>query len=116
MRVNHAYRTAAAIGISVAALSGCKKSETPAADSGVTPTRFAFNAACPIDPEKGISFKAPTTEYKGVTIGFCCGDCIKTWEEWPDTKKDEFVAAEKKAMDAETPPAETPENPEHPDH
>lgn len=116
MKIRNTYRTIAALGICAAALSGCKKSETPAADAGAVRTKFAFNAACPVQPDKGVSMRAPTVEYKGLTIGFCCEDCPKTWAEWPDSKKDEFVAAEKKALEVEGTPAEMPEMPETPDH
>jgi len=112
MKIKHAHRTLAVLGICVAALSGCKKSETPAAGAGAVPAKFAFNAACPIHPDKAVPMKAVTSEYAGVTIGFCNGDCVKTWEEWPATKKDEFIAAEKKALEVDALP-EVPETPEH---
>lgn len=114
MNISHAYRTLAVLGIGVAALSGCKKSETPPSQGGSGTTRkIAFNAACPIQPDHGVSLKAPTVEYQDMTVGFCCGDCLEMWNEWPESKKDEFIAKEKKAIEAKAPPTEIPETPDH---
>lgn len=35
---------------------------------------------------------APTVEWKGHVIGFCCPGCDAEFLEWPDDKKDAFVA------------------------
>jgi len=113
MKINYAYRTLAALSVCVVTLSGCKKSETPAASGSATTTKIAFNAACPIQPDHGVSYKAPTVEYKDMTIGFCCSDCPETWNGWPESTKDEFIAKEKKAIEADAPPADLPETPDH---
>gem|GEM_PF-1659696 len=108
--LKNAYRTVAVLGVCAAVLTGCKKKET-ASSGGATPS-VAFNASCPIQPEKGVSLRAPTVMYKGTVIGFCCSDCPAKWEEWPESKKDEFVAAQKKALAEQMPkvPGETPDH------
>jgi len=52
------------------------KGEQPAA---------AVNKLCPVEHENAVDPTAPTTVYKGKTIGFCCDDCIKKFESNPDS-------------------------------
>lgn len=42
-----------------------------------------FNAICPIGGEK-VDPSAPTVEYKGKKIGFCCAGCIEEFQEDPE--------------------------------
>jgi len=49
------------------------------------------NAMCPIGNEP-VEDDGGRTTYKGKTIGFCCPGCIKKFNAWDETKKDEFVA------------------------
>lgn len=111
MTLKTTYRTLAVLGICSALLTGCKKEEGSAAGDGSSPA-LAINASCPIMPENGVSLKAPTVQYNGMTIGFCCAECVDKWNAWPDSKKAEFIAAEKKAK-----AGNMPENPAgNPDH
>jgi len=57
------------------------KGEQPAAGKVV-------NAMCPVEKDNAVDPTAPTTVYKGKTVGFCCDDCIKKFERDPDS----FVA------------------------
>lgn len=41
------------------------------------------NTVCPITKEP-IAKDGPTVSYKGKTIGFCCSDCVKTFNENPE--------------------------------
>ena len=56
------------------------KGEQPAADS-----TKVINALCPVEKENAVDPTAPTTVYKGKTVGFCCDDCIKKFERDPDS-------------------------------
>lgn len=49
-----------------------------------------INAMCPIGKEP-IQKSAPTVQYKGHTLGFCCPGCDKAFLDWSEDKKDEFV-------------------------
>ena len=57
-----------------------KKGEEPAADS-----TKVINTLCPVEKENAVDPTAPTTVYKGKTVGFCCDDCIKKFERDPDS-------------------------------
>lgn len=110
MMPKNAYRTLAVLGICAAMLGGCKKKETAA--SGNSTPAIAFNTSCPIQPGEAISLRTPTVVYKGNVIGFCCGDCPAKWEAWSEAKKDEYVAAQKKAIADKMPktPGEAPDH------
>ena len=54
------------------------KGEQPAADGQ------PVNKLCPVEKENAVDPTVATTEYEGKTIGFCCDDCIKTFERDPD--------------------------------
>ena len=69
-----------------AAVGGCKKSNSASGP-------VAINANCPIMTQNAVSTKADTVEYNGVTIGFCCNECVDDWNGWTDEKKAEFVTA-----------------------
>jgi len=56
-----------------------KKGEQPAADS-----TKVVNKMCPVEKDNAVDPTAPTTSYKGKTVGFCCDDCIKKFERDPD--------------------------------
>jgi YHS domain-containing protein len=43
----------------------------------------AVNKFCPVTKE-AVDPKVPTVEYKGMTIGFCCEDCVKEFKADPD--------------------------------
>lgn len=79
-------RFALVLGVA-AALSGCKKSESGSSAPA------AINANCPMMPENAVSTKAPTVQYNGVTIGFCCEECVEKWNAWTDQQKADFVKA-----------------------
>jgi YHS domain-containing protein len=58
----------------------------PTTMPAVTPTTtpsVAINKFCPVTRE-AVDPKIPTMQYKGMTIGFCCEDCIKDFKADPE--------------------------------
>jgi YHS domain-containing protein len=58
---------------------------TASADPTTQPTTkpMISNKLCPVTKE-AVDPKIQTVEYKGMTIGFCCEDCIKEFKADPD--------------------------------
>ena len=56
-----------------------KKDEQPVADKNKPVNKF-----CPIEPEHAVDATVATSTHKGKVVGFCCEDCIKTFERDPD--------------------------------
>jgi hypothetical protein len=50
-----------------------------------------MNGICPLTGWD-VEADAPTRQYKGHTIGFCCGACPGKWDRWSEAQKDAFVA------------------------
>lgn len=46
-------------------------------------TKKIWNAVCPVMGNK-VNPKAPTVEYKGKIIGFCCAGCDATFKKDPE--------------------------------
>jgi len=42
-----------------------------------------YNKICPVTRE-AVDPKVPTVQYKGLTIGFCCEDCVKDFKADPE--------------------------------
>ncbi|MHC4216950.1 MAG: hypothetical protein ACYSU7_00705 [Planctomycetota bacterium] len=66
-------------------LSGCSSTQKSDVSMGV------INDVCPMSG-RPVSPDAPTIEYAGDTIGFCCGGCVAPWESLTRPEKDAFVA------------------------
>lgn len=76
-----------------ALLGGCAsshKENCPKPD--LTANTGTVNKVCPVVMEDGIGKDAPTRQWKGQTVGFCCDDCLPKWDSWSDAKKDEALA------------------------
>ena len=73
---------AACLIVSVSVLAGAGSA---AADPTTTPTTqpMAVNKFCPVTQE-AVDPKVPTMQYKGLTIGFCCEDCINDFKADPE--------------------------------
>ena len=56
-----------------------------AADPTTMPTTapMVANKFCPVTRE-AVDPKVPTVEYNGMTIGFCCEDCVKEFKAHPE--------------------------------
>lgn len=81
-----------------ACVCGCSSSQGSSASAGgaeaSASARYAapVNKFCPIMNEHAVPGADPTTvTYKGQTVGFCCADCIDTWEKMPDALKDKAL-------------------------
>jgi len=67
---------------------------------GSTTASKPINDVCPI-LDNPIPANAPTVEWSGHTIGFCCPGCDTDFLAWPDEKKQAFVARFVSAVSAE---------------
>jgi YHS domain-containing protein len=58
---------------------------TASAEPTTMPTTapMVVNKLCPVTHE-AVDPKIPTVQYKGLTIGFCCEDCIKDFNANPE--------------------------------
>ncbi|QQS09077.1 MAG: hypothetical protein IPK69_00130 [Phycisphaerales bacterium] len=57
-----------------------------AAQAQVQPAPKPINKLCPI-MENEVDAEAPTRQFKGVTIGFCCPGCDRKWDRKSDDAK-----------------------------
>ena len=60
--------------------------EEPVAAASATVKPDPVNKICPI-MESEVDKDAPTRQFKGVTIGFCCPGCDRKWDRQSDEKK-----------------------------
>lgn len=88
---------ATALAIGIVALAGCETTESDdMSSSATTQTSMGMvNDTCPISG-KAVPEGAPTRQYHGYTIGFCCAGCPGQWDKWSDEKKSEYLSS---AMD-----------------
>ena len=66
-------------------LAGCATTDKADVSMG------AVNDVCPISG-RAVDPIAPTVEYQGKDVGFCCGGCVSPWDKMSDTEKDAFLA------------------------
>jgi hypothetical protein len=73
-------------------LASCK-SEEKKADNGGAPIQktAAVNTVCPVSLE-AVDADAPTREYQGKTIGFCCARCPAKWDSKTVAERDAMMA------------------------
>ncbi|WP_206028501.1 HMG-box domain-containing protein [Thalassoroseus pseudoceratinae] len=83
---------------SAVALVGCSQSPTDESTDSADASLKTFNAVCPIMGSE-VSADAPTVEWNGKTIGFCCAGCDEKWEALSDDEKAEKLAAAEKEAD-----------------
>lgn len=84
-------------------LIGCGNAPTPAVDQGDTTPVALVNTVCPI--QGGPVDESVTAEWNGKQVGFCCPECIPTWNELSDEEKT-VKLAEADSADAEHDDAE----------
>ncbi|MBN8597211.1 MAG: nuclear transport factor 2 family protein [Planctomycetes bacterium] len=60
--------------------------EQPAVPAQTQPASKPINKLCPI-MENEVDADAPTRQFKGVTIGFCCPGCDRKWDRKSDEAK-----------------------------
>lgn len=60
-----------------------EKAKTEKTTVKKTDAKKIWNAVCPVMGEK-VNPKAPTAEYKGKTIGFCCAGCDEKFKKDPE--------------------------------
>jgi hypothetical protein len=63
-------------------------SEKKAAEGG--PSASAVNAKCPYSNNPVNT--SITADYKGRTVGFCCGGCVTRWNKEIDADRDSMLA------------------------
>lgn len=71
-------------------LAGCSNGNGAASHDHSSHNRAgavkSVNTICPIMREP-VSADAPTREFKGQVIGFCCAQCPQVWDQLSDTEK-----------------------------
>ena len=72
-------------------LGACKSEEKKADKGGAEMQKAAFNTVCPVSGE-GVDPAAPTRQYTGKTVGFCCGNCAKKWDKETVAERDAMMA------------------------
>ncbi len=80
-------KTLAIIASATLLLAGCNASSKSTAAPGM------INSDCPFSGQP-VGQGAPTSEWNGDTVGFCCAGCAMRWDNWTDEQKDAFVSAQ----------------------
>ncbi len=101
MKHKSIVRGALCLSVAAAALAGCGKSGSSSSDTNAA---RPINANCPVMAKNPVSAKGGSVQYNGFTIGFCCPECVETWNGWTDEKKSEFVKANTAAFNKYGPP------------
>ncbi|MCC6676606.1 MAG: hypothetical protein IT436_05635 [Phycisphaerales bacterium] len=76
-----------------AAMAGCsseQKTTAKAETKAEAPAAMSVNKTCPIGGHAAVASK--TVAYKGKTIGFCCSDCIESFNGMSEAEKDAVLA------------------------
>lgn len=73
-------------------LAACKSEEKKSDKGGAEMQKTAaVNTVCPVSLE-AVDSSAPTREYQGKTVGFCCGNCVKKWDKESVAERDAMMA------------------------
>lgn len=70
----------------VSAAAWAAQPQPPAAPAQAQPASKPANTLCPI-MENEVDAEAPTRQFKGVAIGFCCPGCDRKWDRKSDEAK-----------------------------
>lgn len=96
MNQNASFARAALVAGSLLAITlvaGCDKNKNDAqAASGQNASMGVVNTKCPMQPNSAVNPGAPTAEWKGQRIGFCCPGCANAWSKLDDAQKAERLA------------------------
>ena len=93
MRTDGVWKWLGVAALAAALGGGCASSDKencPKID--LTADTGTINKVCPVVMEDGIGKNAPRRQWKGQTVGFCCDDCVPTWDGWSEAKKDDALA------------------------
>ncbi len=52
-----------------------------------------LNATCPFS-DQPVGEGAPSSDWDGETVGFCCAGCAMRWDAWTDEQKNNYVIAQ----------------------
>ncbi|MEK6703366.1 MAG: hypothetical protein AABZ53_13980 [Planctomycetota bacterium] len=63
-----------------------------AAAAGNKPGKLSVNTVCPVVPADAVD-ESVTVLYKGKTIAFCCGGCVKDFNAMDEKGKDGILKA-----------------------
>lgn len=82
------YALAAALAAGLL-LTGCSNDDDMDGTTTQASSMGAINDACPFsgNPIDGSS----SAQYKGHEIGFCCGDCVGSWNKMSDDDKNAAI-------------------------
>ena len=72
----------------VFALAACKGTDPATQPSGQAEI---VNTMCPIMPTHPIDAEGDTAMVGDHKVGFCCSGCVDKFNEWPESKKTQFV-------------------------
>lgn len=70
--------------------AGCQSEQKASSEQPQEVAAMSVNKTCPIGGHKAVASK--TVAYKGKTIGFCCSDCIESFNEMTEAEKDAVLA------------------------
>jgi hypothetical protein len=70
----------------ISAAAFAAQPQPPAATAQAEPSPKPVNKLCPI-MENEVDAEAPTRQFKGVSIGFCCPGCDRKWDRKSDEAK-----------------------------
>jgi hypothetical protein len=76
--------------------AGEGRMQCPMCGKPIAAAAKVVNKTCPIMGTKIDPYNVPdrlTREFEGQKVGFCCGDCVKTWEGLSDQAKREKLVA-----------------------
>lgn len=79
--------------VAAALATGCTNNKSDAhASSGQSASMGVVNAHCPMQPGSAVNPNAPTAEWQGKKVGFCCPGCANAWSKLSDAQKAERLA------------------------
>lgn len=82
--------------LAISLVAGCDKNKSDGqAASGQNASMGVVNAKCPMQPNSAVNPGAPTAEWQGQKIGFCCPGCANAWSKLDDTQKADRLAKAK---------------------
>lgn len=67
-------------------LVACSPAEPAPTSQPSKPAVVLANKMCPVMPEHAAGTDA-VVEFEGKKVGFCCPDCIETWNKFSDEEK-----------------------------
>lgn len=70
-------------------MAGCSSDQKTTAKSDA-PAAMSINKTCPVGGHAAVASK--TVSYKGKTIGFCCADCVESFNKMSEAEKDAVLA------------------------